>query len=425
MSLKEEPERAKSERAHSPAPSYMSLSSDWSIEPPTNFKSRETFHLDLRAASPAPSYMSLRTDWSMEPPTNFKIMILDTRYFSVEPPAIYKAEDTFPLDSRLVMSHHLRCPVCKSILKDPVSIFCGHSYCRGCISEFWDNCAGDYLCPQCGNSSETRPVLNSNAALAVVVKTLQQSGFSPALPPQSYAGPKDVACDFCTEQRLKAVKCCLTCDASFCETHIRQHYTVPALQKHTLSDVTGDMKTKSLQQCQNSDDIFSSIITKQQDQEDETQDIIKEEVWSISESVLNACTSETAVNKDDTDDRSLALLCSKLQEDVSALEKSISELKEKKAEKEKEDEEEWHIDDYDEVENEDSYTDEEDLDDYDTDALIYKYCVDNEDEDDYEEVNEDGYSEDEEDLIDYNDMDAVIEKYSVDNEDEDDDDEYY
>ncbi|XP_050973219.1 uncharacterized protein LOC127169705 isoform X2 [Labeo rohita] len=370
--------RANSERAHSPAPSYMSLKSDWSMDLPTNFKSGEAFPLGLseskkgicelptlkddhveithlskepsdehknirvkseRAASPAPSYMSLRTDWSKDLPTNFKDFRLDTRVrseraasptlsllsdLSVEPPANYRAEDAFSLDSRLLTSHHFRCPVCKSMLKDPVSISCGHNYCRGCINEFWDNCAGDYVCPQCGNPSETRPVLNTNAALAEVVKSLQQAGFSPALPPQSYAGLEDVACDFCTEQRLKAVKCCSTCGVSFCETHVRPHYTIPALQKHTLSDVTGDIKTKPSQEHQNTDSSFSSTVNEQQDQTDKTQ---HEEIGSILNSVLNTCTSETEVSKDDTTVSGLALLCSKQQDD-SGHTKGLSKLNE-------------------------------------------------------------------------------------------------
>ncbi|XP_059360390.1 uncharacterized protein LOC132098216 [Carassius carassius] len=317
----------------------------------------------VRAASPAPSYMSLKTDLSMDPPTNFKDFLLDTRVrsgrapsptvsqwsdSSDEPPVNCKAEDNFPLDSsyckicwysgnyfdfvtsRLRTSRHFKCPLCKSMLKDPVSISCGHNYCRGCINEFWDNRAGVYGCPQCGNPSETRPVLNTNAALDEVVKSLQQAGFSPVLPPQSYAGPEDVACDYCTEEKLKAVKCCLTCVMSLCETHVKPHYTIAALQKHTLSDVTGDMKTGPSEQHQNTDNSFSS--TGQQDQTDKTQDIIEEEIRSILDSVFNTCTSETEVSKDETNVSKLALFCSEQQDDSGH--KSLSKLNENDTKKE-------------------------------------------------------------------------------------------
>ncbi|CAB1339137.1 unnamed protein product [Coregonus sp. 'balchen'] len=88
--------------------------------------------------------------------------------------------------------------------------------------------------------AEARPALYTNTALARVLQGLQQAGFSPALPALSYAGPGDVACDICSGQKLRAVKSCLTCTVSYCESHVRQHYTIPALQRHTLAEVTGD-----------------------------------------------------------------------------------------------------------------------------------------------------------------------------------------
>ncbi|XP_036372559.1 tripartite motif-containing protein 16-like [Megalops cyprinoides] len=48
------------------------------------------------------------------------------------------------------------------------------------------------------------------------------------------------ACDLCIGKRRKAMKYCQTCTASYCETHVRQHYTVAALQRHTLVEADGD-----------------------------------------------------------------------------------------------------------------------------------------------------------------------------------------
>ncbi|KAL7827198.1 hypothetical protein SRHO_G00329160 [Serrasalmus rhombeus] len=60
-------------------------------------------------------------------------------------------------------------------------------------------------------------------------------------PSSRYAEAGDVACDLCEGRKLKALKSCMTCLASFCETHIRDHYTVEALQRHLLVEVTKNL----------------------------------------------------------------------------------------------------------------------------------------------------------------------------------------
>ncbi|XP_029585062.1 NLR family CARD domain-containing protein 3-like [Salmo trutta] len=54
-----------------------------------------------------------------------------------------------------------RCAVCQQVLWDPVSITCGHRFCRQCITRYWEKPApsGDYDCPQCRKRSRTLPVL--------------------------------------------------------------------------------------------------------------------------------------------------------------------------------------------------------------------------------------------------------------------------
>ncbi|XP_030636246.1 NLR family CARD domain-containing protein 3-like [Chanos chanos] len=54
-----------------------------------------------------------------------------------------------------------RCGLCEQVLRDPVSTSCGHSFCRQCISTYWDQSgpSGDYVCPQCRKRSRTRPAL--------------------------------------------------------------------------------------------------------------------------------------------------------------------------------------------------------------------------------------------------------------------------
>ncbi|KAI4904396.1 hypothetical protein NFI96_007380 [Prochilodus magdalenae] len=54
-----------------------------------------------------------------------------------------------------------RCGVCEQIQTDPVSINCGHTFCRQCINSYWDQSAqsGDFVCPLCRKMSKTHPIL--------------------------------------------------------------------------------------------------------------------------------------------------------------------------------------------------------------------------------------------------------------------------
>ncbi|KAM4634664.1 uncharacterized protein ACJ7VT_002543 isoform 1-T4 [Polymixia lowei] len=219
-------QRVKQERVDSPAPSCLSLKSDRSMDLPHNFKKDALRIKQERVESP--SCLSMRSDRSMDRPIMFKRDMLSS--------------DLSESSCSLLTKVHLGCSVCSEVLREPVSTPCGHSYCRKCISSYctWPSPTGEYACPQCGKSFQTQPALSINVALAGVLQVLQQVGYSPAIPAIARAGPGDVACDICPGQELRAVKTCLTCRASYCEFHVRQHYIVPALQRHTLAQDIGD-----------------------------------------------------------------------------------------------------------------------------------------------------------------------------------------
>ncbi|XP_072531936.1 tripartite motif-containing protein 16-like isoform X1 [Salminus brasiliensis] len=138
------------------------------------------------------------------------------------------------------------CPVCLDLLKDPVTINCGHSFCMVCINGCWDQDEqrGVYSCPQCRETFTPRPVLRRNNMLAEVVEKLKKTQLQAASPAPCYAGPRDVECDFCTGRKLKAIKSCLTCLVSFCETHLKPHYEVPGLKKHNLVKASTQLQEK-------------------------------------------------------------------------------------------------------------------------------------------------------------------------------------
>ncbi|XP_053087706.1 tripartite motif-containing protein 16-like [Pangasianodon hypophthalmus] len=149
--------------------------------------------------------------------------------------------------SILVDQDQFSCPVCLDVLKDPVTVHCGHSFCKVCINGCWDqeDRKGIYSCPQCRDTFTPRPVLHRNNMLAEVVeKVKKKTELQAASPAQCYAGPGDVECDFCTGRKLKAVKSCLMCLASYCEIHLNPHLERPALKKHTLIEASAKLQEK-------------------------------------------------------------------------------------------------------------------------------------------------------------------------------------
>nr|XP_014425409.2 E3 ubiquitin-protein ligase TRIM39-like [Pelodiscus sinensis] len=75
------------------------------------------------------------------------------------------------------------CSICLEYMSDPVSIDCGHNFCRACITEYCREkglgARGPLVCPQCREAfhkSNVRP----NRQLANIVESIKQLGLSPA-----------------------------------------------------------------------------------------------------------------------------------------------------------------------------------------------------------------------------------------------------
>uniref|UniRef100_A0A8C1C962 Tripartite motif-containing protein 16-like n=1 Tax=Cyprinus carpio carpio TaxID=630221 RepID=A0A8C1C962_CYPCA len=132
------------------------------------------------------------------------------------------------------------CAVCLDLLKDPVAIPCGHSYCKICITDCWDqeDQKRVYSCPQCRQTFSPRPALSRNTMLAEVVEKLKKTRLSA----DCDAGAGDVQCDVCTGRKYRAVKSCLVCLNSYCQNHLEQHESWFRGKRHSLIEATGRLQ---------------------------------------------------------------------------------------------------------------------------------------------------------------------------------------
>ncbi len=140
----------------------------------------------------------------------------------------------------LVDENEFMCAVCLDLLKDPVTIQCGHSYCKSCITDCWneEDEKRVYSCPQCRKTFSPRPDLARNTILAEMLEKLKKAKLQSAVP--AVAG--DVECDVCTGRKYKAVKSCLVCLNSYCQNHLKQHESLFKGKRHGLIDATGRLQ---------------------------------------------------------------------------------------------------------------------------------------------------------------------------------------
>ncbi|CAL8389769.1 unnamed protein product [Boreogadus saida] len=122
------------------------------------------------------------------------------------------------------------CSICLDVFSSPVSTPCGHNFCRTCVTKYWDDQVR-YKCPLCNMLFNTRPDLRINTLLSELAAQFRTSV---RVKEQLCVKPGEVPCDVCTGTQLKAVKSCLECLTSYCQTHLEPHQRVTGLKKHRL-----------------------------------------------------------------------------------------------------------------------------------------------------------------------------------------------
>ncbi|XP_073479446.1 E3 ubiquitin/ISG15 ligase TRIM25-like [Aquarana catesbeiana] len=129
----------------------------------------------------------------------------------------------------------LECSVCLNIYTDPVTLKCGHKFCRVCIDRVLDTQegSGGYSCPECREKFLDRLALQKNMKLRNIAET-----FLSAQPDQDESR---VFCTHCVDSPVPAVRSCLHCEVSLCDKHLRVHKKSP---EHILCDPTLSMESR-------------------------------------------------------------------------------------------------------------------------------------------------------------------------------------
>ncbi|XP_074490141.1 uncharacterized protein LOC141766864 [Sebastes fasciatus] len=140
--------------------------------------------------------------------------------------------------SCLLSEDQFLCSICLDVFTDPVTTPCGHNFCKNCITQHWDINV-PCQCPNCKKTFYSRPELQVNTFISEMAAQFRQSAqqkASSSSSEQQAAKPGEVPCDVCTGTKLKALKSCLVCLASYCETHLEPHLTASRLKRHQLID---------------------------------------------------------------------------------------------------------------------------------------------------------------------------------------------
>ncbi|KAJ0051192.1 hypothetical protein NL108_015966 [Boleophthalmus pectinirostris] len=221
----------------------------------------------------------------------------------------------------LSLEEHLSCPICLDLLSDPVSTPCEHSFCRTCLVSHWDR-SSECSCPLCQRRFTARPHLRANPLLHQVLcqvkkqtQKQEQPETRPSEPQESKAqvqseststknmssssevknmssssevknmssssevkntsssssevkntssssSSSEVQCDVCSEPKLKALKSCLVCLSSFCESHLQPHLTVSGLKRHQLMEPVENLEDRMCPTHQRPLELFCSTDEK-------------------------------------------------------------------------------------------------------------------------------------------------------------------
>ncbi|XP_014803197.1 PREDICTED: E3 ubiquitin/ISG15 ligase TRIM25-like isoform X2 [Calidris pugnax] len=139
------------------------------------------------------------------------------------------------------LQDELSCPICLCLYRNPVSLICGHSFCKQCIQKALgaqQQSKAPYSCPMCKLQLGPILELQKNFQLSSIVEAFLATSSQGQQGKGAAEGEKEVVpCDFCLDWCQPAVKTCLICDASLCQAHLNKHNAKASQRYHILVEV--------------------------------------------------------------------------------------------------------------------------------------------------------------------------------------------
>nr|XP_041575815.1 tripartite motif-containing protein 65 isoform X1 [Taeniopygia guttata] len=147
-----------------------------------------------------------------------------------------------PMSQKL--EEKLVCSICLELFRVPVTLPCGHNFCKRCISDHWDKqkqaagTEGSCSCPECRRGFERCPELKKNVTLHSVVELARDSEergsaagrceVAPAELCRQHGRPLELYCE--NERRCI---CCI-CTVRDCQRHRRVLFEEERAKKQTF-----------------------------------------------------------------------------------------------------------------------------------------------------------------------------------------------
>ncbi|XP_071990827.1 E3 ubiquitin-protein ligase TRIM39-like [Engystomops pustulosus] len=135
------------------------------------------------------------------------------------------------------LQDELTCPICLDNFTDPVSIQCGHNFCRACISQTWRGVQNNFTCPQCRKVSKWK-FLRPNRVVKHVLEIsshllAENKSQGNKKPCQKHQEPLKLYC------KTDAEEICVVCRES---VYHRSHTVIPI--EETTKEFQGEVQDR-------------------------------------------------------------------------------------------------------------------------------------------------------------------------------------